>query len=338
MQRYSRQTVFSPIGIQNQLKLQKSRVAIIGLGALGTVSVNNLCRSGVGFLRIIDRDYVDLTNLQRQIIYTEDDANQNLPKSIAAYNFLTKVNSEITIDPVITDVNSSNIEDLIFDVDLVLDATDNWEIRFLINEACHYLKKTWIFCSALGSEGMTMNIFNNETSPKTCLKCFIPDTALSHSHSCSTFGILNMATSTIASVQSAEAIKILIDSEFVSKKLFKIDLWKNHSAYINFDQNPDCPVCIHAKYKYFNQPTGSYTTAICGSESIQVVPEIYNHVDLSIIAKRLESIGNVSYNQFTLVFTDDKYKITLFRDGRAIIKNAIDESNARSIYTEYLGL
>ena len=341
MNRYIKQTVFSKIGIEGQQKLLNSKVAIIGLGALGTVSANNLCRSGVGHIKIIDRDYVELSNLQRQNLYTEEDATQRLPKAIAAFNNLTKVNSEITIEPHIKDVNSANIEDLIHDVDLVLDATDNWEIRFLINEACLFLGIPWIYCAAIGSEAMTMNFLFNKTKNyinTPCIKCFIPDSVINFNHSCSTFGVLNMATSTIASIQTAEALKILIGSDAVRHDLFKIDLWTNHSAVIKFEKNNECPICVHKNYNYFRKISASNTINLCGTNSVQIMPSVTVDVDFNILADRLERIGSVAFNKYTLTFVDSKYEITVFKDGRAIIKNAVDENNAKSIYTEYLGM
>ena len=335
MDRYARQTVFSHIGKEGQEKLLESKVTIIGMGALGTVSANNLCRSGVGYIRMVDRDYVELTNLQRQILYNEYDAMQRLPKTIAAYNHLSKVNSEITLEPVIADVNPSNIESLINDSDLVLDATDNLEIRFLINETCHAHKIPWIYCGALGAEGMTMNILPGEDKP--CLRCLI-DSASANSQSCGTFGVINMITNVMASIQTAEAVKILLGLSSVRKELLTVDLWSNHIANINVEKDDDCPVCVHNKYEYYGKDVGSYTTDLCGSNSVQVVPEKPVKADFSALAERLKRIGTVRLNQFTLMFSDSKYKITLFQDGRAIIKNAIDGNNAKSIYTEYISL
>jgi adenylyltransferase/sulfurtransferase len=328
--------IFSHIGKEGQSRLLKSKVAIIGMGALGTVSANNLCRSGLGFIRMVDRDYVELSNLQRQILFNEDDANLRLPKVIAARDHLSKVNSEITLEPIIADVNSSNIEQIVRNVDLVLDATDNWEVRMLINEACCEYKIPWIYCAALGSEGMTMNILPEEDKP--CLRCFIPGTSSAPEHSCSTFGVLNMITSVIASTQTAEAIKILIGSDSVRKELLSVDLWRNHTAAIEIKKNPDCPVCVHKQYEYLGKVSGSYTTKICGSNSVQIVPAKTVAVDFPALAQRLEKTGVVSFNQYSLIFSNGNYEIMLFGDGRAMIKNAIDENNAKSIYTEYIGL
>ena len=336
MERYARQSVFSRIGKEGQEKLLRSRVTIIGVGALGTVAANNLCRAGVGYIRMVDRDYVELTNLQRQILFTEDDANQSIPKAIAAFNHLSRVNSEITMEPIVSDVNPSNIEDMIKDADLVIDATDNFEIRLLINEACDKHGTPWIYCGALGSEGMTMNILPGSGGP--CLRCFISDDSSASSHTCSTFGVLNMLTNTMASIQTAEALKILIGSDAVRRELLTLDLWSNRFDMIELVRDEDCPVCVHKRYDRLNTIVGSYTTSICGTNSIQIVPPKTVNVDFARLAEKLSQIGSVRHNQFTLTFSDDKYEFTLFQDGRAMIRNAIDENNAKSVYTEYIGL
>ena len=335
MNRYSRQSVFNQIGITGQKKLTQSKVAIIGMGALGTVSANNLCRAGVGCIRMVDRDYVEITNLQRQILFNEDDANNKLPKVAAAFNHLSKVNSEIEIEPLATDVNSGNIERLVSGADLVLDATDNFEIRLLINEACHKLQIPWIYCGAIGSQGMTLNILQKNDTP--CLRCFIGENA-SSADTCSSFGVINMITNTMASIQTAEAMKILIGADSVRDTLLSVDLWSNEFKTIILPKDENCPICVHGKYEYLGRPVGSYTTSICGSNSIQIVPPRPINVDFDLISKKLQKVGEVKNNGFSLVFSDDKYEIILFQDGRAMIKNAIDENNAKSIYTEYIGL
>ena len=336
MDRYARQRVFSQVGKEGQERLLKSRVCIIGMGALGTVSANSLCRSGVGHLRMVDRDYVELTNLQRQVLYTEEDVRQCLPKAIAAHKHLSKVNSEITLEHIVADVNPSNIESLISGSDLVLDATDNWEIRILINEACHKAAIPWIYCGALGSEGMTLNILNSEDSP--CLMCFIREKPPAHSASCSTYGVMNMVTGTMASIQASEAVKILLGSEDIRRELLVLDLWENYFQTIDLAKDPDCPLCVHGVYEHLGKTAGSYTTDLCGSDAVQIVPPQLGKVDFSALAEKLKKAGRVNHNEYTLSFSDGKYEIILFRDGRAIIKNAIDGNNAKSIYTEYIGL
>ena len=336
MERYARQAVFGPIGKEGQETLLQSKVTIIGMGALGTVAANNLCRAGIGYIRFVDRDYVELTNLQRQILYNEDDATQRLPKVIAAFNHLSRANSEITIEPIIADVNSSNIEGFVNDANLILDATDNFETRFLMNEACHKHKIPWIYCGALGSTGITMNILQKKGTP--CFKCLMRDTKPDAPLSCSTVGVLNMITMTMASIQTAEAVKILLGSESIRNEVLSVDLWNNDIDLFELQKNEDCPVCVHAEYEFLGKIMGSYTTSLCGSNTIQVVPSQPISVDFQAFAEKLRQIGDVQLSQYALKFSDNKYEITLFGDGRALIKNALDGNNAKSVYTEYIGL
>ena len=334
MDRYARQKVYSHIGNEGQEKLLKSRVAIIGMGALGTVAANNLGRTGIGFLRLVDRDYVELTNLQRQILYNEEDAKNSTPKVIAGAAHLFEINSEITYEPIIADVNSANIEDFIKDVDLVIDATDNFPVRLLINEACDKHQIPWIYCAALGSEGMTLNILPQSEGP--CLRCFIDENKTA-GHTCSSYGVINMATMTMASLQTAEALKILLgDHEAVRKELLAVDLWNNSFNLIPMQKSDNCPVCVNHEYHHLNQAPGSYTTALCGTDSIQVVPPKGKPVDFKVLGSRLEKIGQVTLTSYSLKYSDAKYEFTLFLDGRAIIKNVIDENQAKSVYTEYI--
>ena len=244
--RYSRQVVFYGIGEQGQAKLSRSRAAIIGLGALGSVAANNLCRAGVGFIRLIDRDCVELTNLPRQVLYNEEDVAASIPKAAAAFNHLAKINSEITLTPVVADVKAVNIEALINDVDLVLDCTDNIETRYLINEACVKSGKPWIYAGVLASEGLTMNIIPGETA---CFRCLFPNPPSPGSYTTTvTAGVLNSITGVIASIESAEALKILLGSPEVRKTLFRIDVWNSSSNYLKVEKDPGCPVCGRHEY------------------------------------------------------------------------------------------
>jgi len=333
MNRYARQSVFQPIGEEGQKKLLQAKVVILGMGALGTAAANNLCRAGIGHIRMVDRDYVELTNLQRQILFNEEDARQALPKVIAAANHLGEVNSEIELEPIIGDINSTNVETFIEDMDVVLDATDNLETRLLINEACHKHHIPWIYCAALGSEGMTLTVLPDQTNP--CLRCFIGE-ANSSGKSCSTFGVLNMITVTMASIQTAEAMKLLLDPESVRKGLLAVDLWKSQFNQIPLVKNPDCPVCVHGIYTRLNKIGGAYTTTLCGDDSVQVMPPISKDVNLKKLAQKLEKIGTVLLTPYSLKFSDNLYEIILFQDGRAIIKNVTDAKQAKSVYTEYL--
>ena len=336
LNRYSRQTVFPEIGEQGQKKLLHSKVAVVGMGALGTVVANALARAGIGFLRLIDRDYVELSNLQRQTLYDEHDATRNLPKAVAACHHLANVNSEITLEPIVEEIDSGNIERLFEGIDLVLDGLDNWDSRFLLNEACHKLAIPWIYCAAIGAQGMTMNILHTETRP--CLRCIVPpDADSNNTPSCATAGVLNMATGTIAAVQAAEAVKILIGSPNVRDGLFVANLWDNQFKTIRFEKNDDCPVCVRCRYENRERINGPSVKYLCGRNSIQVTPSKPVRIELKAFAETLKKSGQVEADSFMLQFDNGRHRILLFPDGRAIIENAIDEMNAKSIYTEYIG-
>lgn len=333
--RYKRQIFFYGIGEDGQKKLLDSRVCIIGLGALGSVIANNLCRSGVGYLRIIDRDYVEKSNLQRQILFTENDALESLPKVMAAYHHLTEINSEITVEPVIADVNSSNIEAYIKDVDLVIDGTDNFEIRFLINEACDKHGIKWIYGGAIAGSGATMNILQ-DGGP--CFRCFMQEMPEEGSYpTCSTEGVINSITGIVASYEAAEAVKILIGSSDVSRQYHAIDVWDNTSDYFSIDKNPDCPVCGQKKYELLNRAGGSHAVSLCGNNSWQILPEGQRSVDFEALSGRLEKLGTVKVTKFLLSFQGQGVSFKLFPDGRAIINDVKDGAAARVIYAEYIG-
>ena len=336
MDRYSRQIIFKGIGRDGQYRLLDARVAVIGLGALGTVIAGDLTRAGVGFLRLIDRDIVELTNLQRQTLFNEQDAAAQTPKAAAAYEHLVRVNSEIQLEPIVTDVNGMNIESLIRDVDLVVDGTDNAEVRYLINEACHKRRKPWIYGGALGGSGMTMNILPGDGA---CFSCFRPVApAPGSGPTCSSVGVLNMTTGIVASIEACEAVKILTGSPNVRRSLMYIDIWNNGTDYIDISKNPDCPVCSHGRYEFLGKSRGSHTTVLCGRESVQVLPGVAAQLDFTAVADRLSRSGTVQVTPFMLTYEDPTAAFSLFRDGRAIIKNITDEAAAKSIYAEYIGL
>jgi adenylyltransferase/sulfurtransferase len=333
--RYSRQVIYENIGEEGQQRLLDATVAIIGMGALGTVSANNLCRAGVGRLKLIDRDYVELSNLQRQTLYNEDDVREEKPKAMAAFDHLSRVNSSIRLEPVIADVSPSNIEEIISGCDLVLDCTDNFEVRRLINEACDRMRIPWIYCGAIGSTCMTMNIIPGETP---CFLCFSGESSARESgQTCSTVGVLNMATGIASSMQTAEAVKLLTGSPDLRRNLFFMDVWENIAQFIDVKKDPECPVCVKHEYTSLGKPAGSYSTHLCGRNEIQVVPNERRDVDFGKLAASLSSHGEAVFNSYMLKFTGASFTIKLFRDGRAIIGNAKDASHAKSIYTEYIG-
>lgn len=337
MSRYKRQTTFYGIGEEGQKKLLNSRVCIIGMGALGSVIANNLCRSGVGYIRIVDRDYVEKTNLQRQALFTEQDALDSLPKVIAAHSHLREINSEIVVDPVIADVNSASIGDLVKDVDLVIDGTDNFEIRFLINEACDKHQIRWIYGGAIAGSGATMNILQ-DGGP--CFRCFMWEMPEPGSYpTCNTEGVIGSITGIIASYEAAEAVKILIGAnDDVSRQYHAIDIWDNTSEYFDIDKNPDCPICVHKQYELLNHAGGSHAVSLCGNDSWQILPQGRHTVDFTLLAERLEKLGTVKVTKFLLSFQGGGVSFKLFPDGRAIINDVKDGTEARTVYAEYIGL
>lgn len=336
--RYSRQTVFPSIGEDGQKKLLASRIAILGLGALGTVTANNLARSGVGYLRLIDRDYVEASNLQRQVLFDENDAKEELPKAEAAQRHLSHINSEIALEAIVSDVNSSNIVNLIKDIDIVIDATDNFETRMLLNEACLVHSIPWIYGGAIGSEGMSMNILHDNGPCYCCLTG--SDLPLPGTYpTCSTAGVLNTVTNIVASVQCTEAIKFIVgDLKSMRKELFYIDVWENRMLLLPFGRNDDCSACIHHNNEYYGVVRGSYAVSLCGNDSFQVVPDKRSDINFTEMAHKLMPLGKTTHNKYTLDFEKDPISIKLFRDGRAIIKHVKDENQAKSVFSEYIGL
>lgn len=243
LERYSRQTVYDKLGEAGQEKLFAARVVVIGVGALGTAIANSLCRAGVGFIRLVDRDHVDISNLHRQILYDEEDARQAVPKAVAACYRLAKVNSGTVLEPVVVEVDSSNIDGLCADVDLVLDGSDNMQARHVINEACVRMRIPWIYGGALRGGGATMNIIPGETP---CFRCLFPNLTAPGDHAtCVTAGVLNMITGIVGCIQSAEAVKLLTGSPDLRKSLMMLDIWHNSTEYVEVGRNPDCPVCAH---------------------------------------------------------------------------------------------
>ena len=239
--RYSRQILYEKIGIKGQEKLFGAKAAIIGIGALGSVIANNLCRAGIGYLRLIDRDYVELSNLPRQMLFDEKDAAEKLPKAAVSSARLKKINSDTILEPVIIHVDSSNIEELIKDTDVVLDGSDNVEVRLLINEACHKLNIPWVYGSVLGATGNSLTIIPGEGP---CYRCYMPVIHPAGTYpTCAEKGVLNMAPGIIASIESAEAIKIILGSHDVNRKVFVLDVWNNTAEYLDLAKNPECPVC-----------------------------------------------------------------------------------------------
>jgi len=336
LDRYSRQTLFKPIGKEGQERLRASSVALIGCGALGSTLANNLCRAGIGRLVIADRDYIELNNLQRQILFDEDDIERRLPKAVAAAQKLRRINSDVTIEALVEDINADGIESLVQGVDLVLDATDNFVTRYLLNDACIKYGRPWIYSGVIASYGVTMNIIPGDTP---CLRCIYPEMPLpGTTATCDTAGILNGIVGAITGVVSTEALKILLKSDKVSRDMFWMDVWENTSERIELPRYPDCPTCGQRHYEFLDMSQGTGSTSLCGRDAVQVRSgKRGDSINLPDLAERLRPVGQVSYNSYLLRLLVDGYDVTVFPDARAIIKGTDNEMVARSIYARYIG-
>ncbi len=340
LDRYSRQTLFGPIGKDGQERLGAATVTIIGCGALGTVLANNLCRAGIGHLRIADRDFIELNNLQRQILFDEDDVARRLPKAIAAAERLRHINSEVEVEALVEDINAESIESLVQETDLVLDATDNFETRYLINDACIKYHKPWIYSGVIASYGVSMNILPEDTA---CLRCAFPEMPLpGTTPTCDTAGVLNGIVGALTGLASTEALKILLSSPQVSRDMVWMDLWENTFDRIELPRQPDCPACGEHHYEFLDTLQGTGSTSLCGRNAVQVrgAPKRdgATRLDFAALAERLRAVGTVNYNEFLLRCDVDGYEMTVFPDARAIIKGTADEQVARTVYARYIGM
>ncbi|HST89284.1 MAG TPA: ThiF family adenylyltransferase [Ktedonobacterales bacterium] len=338
-ERYARQTLFAGIGQQGQERIARGRVLIVGCGALGSVLANNLARAGVGHLRIADRDYVEGNNLQRQVLYVEDDVRRGMPKAAAAAEYLRRVNGLITIEPLVTDVTAENVEELIEGCDLVLDGTDNFETRYLLNDACLKAGVPWIYSGVIAAYGVTLAVLPGETA---CLRCVFPERPLpGTTPTCDTAGVLNGIVGVIAGMASTEALKLLVGSPQLVRGMTWVDLWENTFDRIELPRQPDCPACGRGEYEYLDAPIDESGTALCGRNAVQVRPPRGTAgagLDLAALAERLAPVGEVASNGFLLRLRVDGYDVTVFPDARAIIKGTDDLALARGVYAKYVGM
>jgi adenylyltransferase/sulfurtransferase len=336
-ERYSRQIRFAPIGADGQARISKARVALIGAGALGSVAAELLVRAGIGFVRIIDRDFVELSNLQRQALFDEEDVRQNLPKAVAAEAKLRRINSSVQIEAIVDDVNPSTVEDYIQDVDIVLDALDNFETRFVINDACAKHSRPWIYSAAVGSYGLVMPVIPGK-SP--CLRCMLGSLpAPGSSPTCDTAGVIGPITHIVASMQVAEALKWICGAvQPEDLRLVTVDVWANtfHRMNLGAEVMATCPVCSEGRYDYLN---GSplRTVTLCGRNAVQLIPAIKGDMDFEKLSKSIPA-GAVQYNDFLMKCSTPPYELTLFKDGRAIVKGTEEASMARSVYSKIVGV
>ncbi|MEH7180852.1 ThiF family adenylyltransferase [Neobacillus vireti] len=336
--RYSRQMLFSGIGKEGQLKLLKSKVAIVGVGALGTIAANHLVRSGVGYIRLIDRDVVDLSNLQRQSLFNEEDVNLNLPKVIAAQKRLNTINSTVTVDAVIADVNVDNAEDLLSGFDCLIDGTDNFMTRYLINDVAIKYGIPWIHGAAVSSRGMYAVIKPGITP---CYRCLFPHVPIGRGETCDTIGVLSPITDIIGSFQAIEAIKLLTGAA-TSPNLEQIDIWDPSLFSMNImdGKNPHCPACVNRQFDFLNRSSSlqeSYSS-LCGRDTVQIYFREKQERDLLKLGERLKMHGKVTGNQFLLRFSPDKEtSIVVFKDGRVLVHGTNDIVKAKSMYSRYIG-
>ena len=332
--RYSRQVLFPGIGAEGQARLGSSRVAVVGCGATGSAVAALLARAGVGQLTIVDRDYVEPSNLQRQSLFDEADAAESLPKAVAARRRIATFNSELEVRGEVADLGPENIEALLGGAQLVLDATDNFETRYLVNDYCVKNSRPWIYAAAVGSYGVTMNILPGETA---CLSCLFPAAPQGTVETCDTSGILNSVVSQVASIEATEALKFLVGArDKMRRTLLSFDAWTNeHSEISAARPRSDCPTCARGQFPYLAGEGRPHIT-LCGRNSVQI-HERRRPIDFGEMSTRLAPHGTVKHNQFVLKFWHESYEMTLFPDGRAIIKGTTDMAIARSLYARYVG-
>jgi molybdopterin-synthase adenylyltransferase len=330
--RYSRQILFPGIAEQGQQRLLDARVAVAGCGALGSFQAGALARAGIGFLRIVDRDYVELSNLQRQWLFDECDVQQAMPKAAAAARKIAGINSGVRVEPVVADLTPSNVEDLLGGVDLILDGTDNFETRYLMNDFAVQRAVPWVYGAAVGSYGIAMPVIPGQTA---CLRCVYPDPPSGAQPTCETAGVLGTVTALIASLQVSEAIKILCGVE-PARKMTTVDVWTGEIRQVA-QPGPvaDCPACGRRQFPYLTGERRA-PVSLCGHNAVQI-HERARPLELRALADRLAPLGPVRANEFALRFEAPPYLLTIFPDGRAIIKGTTDVGVARSLYARYIG-
>jgi molybdopterin-synthase adenylyltransferase len=342
LERYSKQVLFAGIGEAGQRRLMQSRALLCGCGALGTVLAETLVRAGVGSLRIVDRDFVETSNLQRQVLFDENDVADRLPKAVAAAEKLRRINSHVTIDPIVADIDHTNILGLVQGMDLILDGSDNFELRFLINDASLETGVPWIYAGVIGSHGQVMPIFPGESA---CLRCLIdrlPDPGTTET--CDTAGVIAPAVQVVASLEAVDALKILSgQTENVARILTYVDVWEGTFRRLNIGdlrEKSDCPACKKGERSWLSGQQGSQTSVLCGRNAVQVSPPRRASVAFEELAARLKGAGDVHFNAYLLRLApfNTSYELTLFRDGRAIIKGTEDLGVARAVYSRYIGI
>ena len=336
-ERYSRQILFNGIGKEGQRRLSESRALIVGCGALGSAHAESLARAGVGKLRIADRDFVESSNLQRQTMFTERDATERIPKAIAAAAHIREINSEIEVEAEIADVNHSNIERLVRNCDVVLDGTDNFATRYLINDACVKHEISWIYGAAVGSYGVTMTVQPHQTP---CLRCVFQEApAAASTPTCDTAGVIMPIISVVSAVQVAEALKLLTgQNESLHRSLMQFDVWRNEWRKINpGPPSADCLTCAQGRYATLEAASGDFAAVLCGRNAVQISPAQATQLNFEELAERLRLTGEVKFNDYLLRFQTGDFELTVFHDARSIIRGTNEIRIARSLYAKYIG-
>ncbi len=338
LDRYSRQVIYPPIGRSGQEKLLQSSITLVGCGALGSTIAELLVRAGIGSLRIIDRDFVELSNLQRQMLFDEQDVAENLPKAIAAVRKLGKINQHVKLTPIVADVSHITVAALVQKPTLILDGTDNLLVRFILNDYAIKNRVPWIYTACLGATGMGLFI---SQSGRPCLGCVLDELpGPGQTDTCDTAGILAPAVTSVASFAVCEAIKYLTGNKAAQNRhLYSFDLWRNRHYQMSLDALTDgCPCCRDRQFDYLNGKAALSTFSLCGRDAVQVRPQHPDaSLDLADLAIRLRGIGTMTHNEFLLKLTTADHEITLFPDARAIIKGTEDINQARTIYSRLIG-
>lgn len=339
--RYSRQTLFAPIGKEGQNRLGQSRVAIVGMGALGSVLANHMVRAGAGYVRLIDRDFVEPSNLQRQMLYDEEDAQLSSPKAAAGADRLRRINSAVTIEPVVTDLNATNAEELLGGVDVILDGSDNFAVRFLINDVSVKHDIPWIYGGAVASRGVSHTILPGRTP---CLRCLFDSApAPGQAETCDTAGVIGPIIHTVASHQATEALKLLVGAvDQLNRRMCHWDLWHNHYSGIDVSaaRKRDCPACSKRRFDYLELELQEDTIqSLCGRNTVQIQPARPAALSLADMEVKLQPLGRVERNPFLLKFQpQDGTTLVLFPDGRALVQGTDDLKVAKSLYSRYVGM
>lgn len=337
--RYERQFILKEIGREGQRLLDKSRVAVVGLGALGSVSANLLARAGIGRMLLIDRDFIEMNNLQRQVLYDEKDLKENLPKAVAAKQKLEEINSEIKVECSVSDVNPNTIHELLGECDLIVDGTDNFETRFLLNDYSLARTIPWIYGGAVRTEGMSYVILPGETP---CLRCLFGEApGPGDAQTCDQVGILAPVAHMIASFQAVEAIKILAKKKKdVDRRLWKMDIWNREFQAINVEhlRNTPCEACRDEKYIYLQRIQGTRAVALCGQNAVQITTSYKEKINFKKLAAKMALAENIQYNEYLFRCHWSRFQVTLFVNGRAIVKGTENPDEAKSVYSKLIGL